>query len=156
MITHTNDSHQIPSQNKTSQSYKLQKIAKNTNFEILQETLHATHILKLLDKIYKYDMDPTKTVGATERTRDAGRTDRQMEWNQYTPQQLLCAGGIIICTEISVNILTWKIHYTWLGKLLSDKNTVFLIILYPKTTPNDTVWFIRLNLSSNMFHIVIP
>ena len=38
-------------------------------------TLHATHLLKLLDKMYKYEMDPTKTVGATEWTRDAGRTD---------------------------------------------------------------------------------
>ena len=25
--------------------------------------------------MYKYEMDPTKNVGATERTRDAGRTD---------------------------------------------------------------------------------
>ena len=42
---------------------------------MLQEMLHATHLLKLLDKMYKYEMDPTRTVGATERTRDAGRTD---------------------------------------------------------------------------------
>ena len=41
----------------------------------LQETLHATHLLKLLDKMYKYEMDPTRTVGATERTRDVGQTD---------------------------------------------------------------------------------
>ena len=39
--------------------------------------------------MYKYEMDPTRTVGATERTRDAGQTDGQTdgrtEWNQYTP-----------------------------------------------------------------------
>ena len=29
--------------------------------------------------MYKYEMDPTKTVGATERTRDAGRTDGQTD-----------------------------------------------------------------------------
>ena len=29
----------------------------------------------LLDKMYKYEMDPTRTLGATERTRNAGRTD---------------------------------------------------------------------------------
>ena len=29
----------------------------------------------MLDKIYKYEMDPTRTVGATERTRDVGRMD---------------------------------------------------------------------------------
>ena len=38
----------------------------------------------LLGKMYKYEMDPTRTLGATERTRNAGRT----EWNQYTPQQI--------------------------------------------------------------------
>ena len=77
----------------------------------------------LLDKMYKFEMDPTRTVGATELTRDVGRTDRrtdvsqyeqthnmmqvwmgklselqlpvqQTEWNQYTPQQLCCAKGI--------------------------------------------------------------
>ena len=45
-------------------------------------------LLKLLDKMYKYEMDPSRTVGATERTRDAGqrdgRTDGRTEWNQYT------------------------------------------------------------------------
>ena len=45
------------------------------NFEILQKTLHATHLLKLLDKMYKYEIDPTRTVGTTERTPDAGWTD---------------------------------------------------------------------------------
>ena len=64
-----------------SQSYKFKKIAKNCNFELLQETLYATHILKLLDKMYKYEMDPTRTVGATERTREAGRTDGRSETN---------------------------------------------------------------------------
>ena len=74
----------IRSQVKTrqSQSYKIKKIAKNSNFEILQETLHAKQILKLLDKMYKHEMDPNKTA---DRTWDAGWTDGQMEWNQYTP-----------------------------------------------------------------------
>ena len=47
--------------------------------------------LKLLGKMYKYEMDPNKTVGATERScdagrtragRPAGRTDGRTEWNQ--------------------------------------------------------------------------
>ena len=67
----------IRSQVKTrqSQSCKFKKIAKNPHFEILQETLHATHLLKLLDKMSKYEMDPTRTVGSTERTQNAGRMD---------------------------------------------------------------------------------
>ena len=73
MITHTSGSHQIPSQKKTKSKLQIKKIAKNSNFAILQRTFHTTHVLKLLDTMHKYEMDP---VGATEQTRDAGRTDR--------------------------------------------------------------------------------
>ena len=45
----------------------------------MQETLYTTHLLKLLDEmyiyIYIYEIDATRTVGATERTQDAGQTD---------------------------------------------------------------------------------
>ena len=46
-----------------------------------------------LNLMYQYEMDPTRTVGATEQTRDEdGWTDGQMDgWtagNQYTPKQL--------------------------------------------------------------------
>ena len=72
----------IRSQVKTrqSQSYKLKKIAKNANFEILQETLHTTQLLKLLDKMCKYEMYATRTVGTTERDgRMEGWTDGRTE-----------------------------------------------------------------------------
>ena len=36
---------------------------------------------EVVDKMYKYKMDPTRTVGTTERTQDAGRTDGRKEWN---------------------------------------------------------------------------
>ena len=52
---------------------------------MLQETWHMTHLLELLDKMYKYEMEPTRTVGATERTQDAGRTDGQSETNKHPP-----------------------------------------------------------------------
>ena len=54
-----------------SQSYKFKKNATNSNFEILQETLYATHLLKLLEKMCKYEMDPTRDTGC----RTDGRTD---------------------------------------------------------------------------------
>ena len=76
MISHTNDSHQIPSQNKTKSKLH---ILKNSNFDILQAPLHTTHLLKLLDKMYKYEKDPTRTVATTERTQNAGWTDGQMD-----------------------------------------------------------------------------
>ena len=41
----------------------------------------------MLHKMYKYEMDPTKTVGATERIRD-GRTD-----GVKAVYKLRCAGG---------------------------------------------------------------
>ena len=34
-----------------SQSYKFKEFAKTTNFLILKQTLHATHLLKLLDNL---------------------------------------------------------------------------------------------------------
>ena len=81
-----------------SQSYKFKIIAKNSNFKILQETLHTTHLLKLLDKMCKYEMDPTRTVGATERTQDAGQTDGRTDARTdrvktiYPPTTSLCGG----------------------------------------------------------------
>ena len=38
-----------------------------------------THRVKLLDKMCKYEMDLTTTVGATERTQDAGQMDGQTD-----------------------------------------------------------------------------
>ena len=63
------------------QSYKFWKIAKNSNYESLHSTLQTTKLLKLLDNMHRYEMDPTRTVGATERTQDAGRTDGRSETN---------------------------------------------------------------------------
>ena len=41
--------------------------------------LYTRHTSKLLDTICEYEMDPTRIVGATERTRDAARTDGRTE-----------------------------------------------------------------------------
>ena len=51
---------------------------------MLQESLHATHLLKLLKKMHKYEMDPTRTVGATDRTNDAGWTGGRMDGRSET------------------------------------------------------------------------
>ena len=72
--------------------------------QILQKALHAAHLLKLLDKMYKYEMDPTRTVRATERARDAGRTDGRSE-TKIPPTTSLC-GGIIkmCCIELNIGV----------------------------------------------------
>ena len=40
----------------TSKNYKLKEFAKTLNFFILNKPLHAKHLLKLLDNMYKYEM----------------------------------------------------------------------------------------------------
>ena len=70
---------------------------------MLQKTLHATHLLKLLDKMYKYEIDPTRTVGATERTRNDGRTDWGTDGvKPIYPQQLVCVCVCVWCVCVCV------------------------------------------------------
>ena len=42
--------------------------------------------------MYEYEKDPTRTVGTTEQTWDAGRTDERTEWNQYTTNNFVVQG----------------------------------------------------------------
>ena len=54
------------------------------------------HLLKLLDKMYKYEMDPTRTLGATAYRADTvrrtdGRTDGRSETN-IPPNNFLVQG----------------------------------------------------------------
>ena len=77
MITHTIESYWIPShigsqvKRWQSQSYKFKEFAK------------ISHLLKLLDKMCKYEMDPMSIVEDTERTR-----------NQYTPLSTSLKRGV--------------------------------------------------------------
>ena len=45
-----------------SQRCKFKEIAKNSNFRIFHETQCATHLLKLVDKMCKYEMDLASIV----------------------------------------------------------------------------------------------
>ena len=99
MIIHTSDSHQIPSQNKTKSKLRILRNCQKFKFEILQKTFHITHLLKLLDKMYKHEVDPTRTLGATELKRDVGRTDEQTDGVKpiYPPTTSLCLGYNEFC-----------------------------------------------------------
>ena len=90
-----------------SQSYKLKTFAKISNFYILKRALHTTHLLKLLDKMCKYEMDPMSIVEDTERTRFCPPTDRRTDGRtdgradgqgdtSIPPYQLRWSGGINI------------------------------------------------------------
>ena len=66
------------------------------NFWILKRASHATHLLKLLDKMCKYEMDPMSIVEDTERTRFCPQTDRRTDGQGDTsipPFQLRWSGG---------------------------------------------------------------
>ena len=54
-------------------------------FQNFKQAVHPKHLLKLLDKMCKYEMDPTSIVENTERTGFCKQTDRWTRWNQYTP-----------------------------------------------------------------------
>ena len=99
MITHVLLIH-VGSQVKTrqSQNYKFKEFAKSSTFWILKQTLDATHFLKLLDKMCKYEIDQASIVEDTEQTlfcpQTDGRTDRRTRWNQYTiPPSTSLSGG---------------------------------------------------------------
>ena len=77
-----------------SQSYKFKKFAKFQIFWILKRALHATHLLKLLDKMCKYEMDPMSIVEDTGRTRFCPQTDRRTRWYQYTPLSTSLKRGV--------------------------------------------------------------
>ena len=64
MITHTIDSYPIPNQNKTTSKLQIWKIC----YKILEfcKKKFATHLLKLLNKICKYEMDLASIVEVTE------------------------------------------------------------------------------------------
>ena len=72
----------IGSQVKTrqSQSYKFEEFAKISNLLILKQnktnTLHTTYLLKLLDKMCKYEMDLASIVEDTEQTWFCRQTDK--------------------------------------------------------------------------------
>ena len=48
----------------------------------------------------KYEMDPTRTVGAIERTRDAGQTDRLSETNM--PPNNFVTTSLCVCVCVCV------------------------------------------------------
>ena len=92
MITHIIESYWIPSQKKTKSKLQIKRIAKISYFLIVKQTLHLTHLLKLLNTMCKYEMDPTSIVEDTEGTRFCpqtdrgtdGQTNRRTRWNQNT------------------------------------------------------------------------
>ena len=73
-----------------SQSYTFKEFVKI----YIEINIYMTHLLKLLDMMCKYEMDPTSIVENTEQTRFCPQMDRRTRWNQYTPLSTLLKRGI--------------------------------------------------------------
>ena len=103
------------------------------------KTLNATHILKQLNKMCKYEMDLASTVEVTERTRFCpqmdGQNDGRTSWNQYAPTshfQLHWSGGCNnipspislrnICSHVQVQ---WTFHFTIIQLLAITSQQIF-------------------------------
>ena len=99
MITHTSDSHQIP-----RQSYKFKRIAKKSIFVRNLKRDTPSEVAWLDVWICKGSNHNCRHYRADTGCGTNGHTDRQTEWNQYTPKQLRCARGII----------RWLIAELWL------------------------------------------
>ena len=93
MITHTIESSWIPSQKKTKSKLQIKKIHQNFKFFNFDKALHTTHLLKFLDKMCKFKMEPMSIVGDTERAWFCPQMDRRTRWYQYTPFQLRWSRG---------------------------------------------------------------
>ena len=101
MIIHTIDQLILDPKSKqdTVKVTKFKEFAKFF-FLILKKPLHVTHLLKLLDKMCNYEMDPASIVEDTEQRWFCPQMDWQTRWNQYTPFQLRWAGGIKMTMHI--------------------------------------------------------
>ena len=91
-----------------------------------KKTLHATHLFKLLEKMCKYEMDPTSIVEDTEQTRFCpltdGWTDGQTDKvkSVYPPFNFVEARGII-----KINSETFKGHnVNWSCWIAATQNII--------------------------------
>ena len=81
-----------------SQSYKFKEFAKISNHWILKQTLHVTHLLKLLNKMCKDELDPASIVEDTARALFCLQTDRRPDGQGETsiPFNFVESRGIIM------------------------------------------------------------
>ena len=100
MITHTIDSYQIPSENKTKSKKQIWKFCKILKLWNLAKIVKETHLLKLFNEMGKYEIDLAGIVEFTEQTWFCTQMDRQMDGQTgvksvYPPSNFIEARCII-------------------------------------------------------------
>ena len=118
-----------------SHSYKCKGFAKTSNFfNFKKKTLRPTHLLKLLDKMCKYEMDPASIVEDTERTWFCTQTERWTygqtdKVKPVYPASTSLSRGIIIMTDWG--FIDRDYHYAnewwlWIPQgLVYEKSTLY-------------------------------
>ena len=107
---------------------KVTNFKNSPKFQILKRALHATHLLKLLDKMCKYEMDPMSIVEDTERTRFCPQTDRRTDGQTdkvipvYPPINFVEAGGIKIGETPQLNNCSYIVLWQSARKQKSEQN----------------------------------
>ena len=131
---------------------KISKFAKKSNFAI---TLHVTHLLKLLDKMYKYWLDPTSIVEDTEWTRirpqmdrymDGCQTDRQTRWNHYNFFNFIKQGvwlkpSILEALELMIFFIIINSFIAWIKRVdchFTAETSIWWYIISLFATSNPT------------------
>ena len=120
MITHIIESYWNLDPMSKEDKVKVTNLLNSPKFQIFKQTLHATHLLKLLDKMCKYEMDPMSIVEDTERTRFCPQTDRQTDGRtdkgetSIPPFHFVEAEGIMTASNTSAGILCRLVHRTLL------------------------------------------
>ena len=76
-------------------------LPKNNILKILQKSFHGTHLLELLDMMYKHEIDPASIVEDTEQTPFCPQRDGQTDkLKPVYPFQLRWNGGYKIVSDI--------------------------------------------------------
>ena len=79
----------------------------------MKQTLHATHLLKLLDKMCKHEIDPMSIVEDTDWTRFCPQTDRRTDKVKpvYFPFNFVEAGDVNIDVPFGVISVSCYANY---------------------------------------------
>ena len=119
---------------------------------ILNRTFHATHILKLLDKVCKYEMDPASIVEETDWTRFRPQMDTQAgKVKPVYPLQLRWAGynyvlywqkwSQLFYADIFLNIINVS-RYKYSIMSVSDKTMRCTGVALQQNVPTSACWYI--------------